>query len=221
MPITAIVVDVEGTTSPTAYVYDVMYPYARDRFAAWIAAHPDDPTIASIREHGDVVATLVQWSDDDVKATALKAVQGRIWDAGFASGELRAPFYPDAVTGLRRWHQRGLGLWVFSSGSVTAQQAWFGHSSAGDLAPLISGWFDTETGGPKKEPASYEHIACVIGAPPASLVFLSDVVEELDAARAAGWHTIGVRRPGDRWYDVGVAGHTEVASFDGLDGYLG
>src|SRR5690242_9416497 len=128
----AVVVDIDGTTSPTASVYDALYPYARSRSATWVAAHPDDAHAASLRSHGDVVATRTRWSDEDLKETALKAVQGRIWDEGFARGELAAPCYADAVDGLRRWHGRGMALSVFSSGSVTAQQAWFRHSSAGD-----------------------------------------------------------------------------------------
>jgi len=216
------VVDIEGTTSPTAYVYDVLYPYARSRFAAWVAAHPDDASVEEVRASAgdDVVAVLTRWSDEDVKATPLKTVQGAIWDEGFATGELLAPFYPDAADGLRRWHERGVRLWVFSSGSVTAQLAWFSHSSAGDLTPLISGWFDTETAGPKRERVSYERIIEATGGAPGRTAFLSDVVAELDAARDAGWRTVGVRRPGDKWYDVGVPGHPEVASFDDADVYL-
>ncbi|HVM65997.1 MAG TPA: acireductone synthase [Acidimicrobiales bacterium] len=218
----AIVVDIEGTTSPTAYVDDVMYPYARERFADWVRAHPDDPAVAEVRAAAgdDVAGTLARWSDEDVKATPLKSVQGRIWDAAFAAGELVAPFHPDAVAGLRRWHRAGTALYVFSSGSVTAQRAWFSHSTAGDLSPLVRGWFDTETAGPKKERSSYERISAAIGAPVGSTVFLSDVVAELDAARAAGWRTVGVRRSGDKWWSVGAPGHPEVASFDAVDALL-
>jgi enolase-phosphatase E1 len=219
----SIVVDIEGTTSPTAYVYDVLYPYARARFAAWVRDHPDDPSVADVRASGndDVAATLTAWSDADVKATPLKAVQGRIWDAAFAAGELVAPFYPDAAAGVRRWSQAGRAVYVFSSGSVTAQRAWFAHSTAGDLSSLVRGWFDTETAGPKKEPGSYARISASTGVPAASTVFLSDVGDELDAARAAGWRTVGVRRPGDKWYAVGTPGHPEVTSFDDVDALLG
>jgi enolase-phosphatase E1 len=210
--LTALVLDIEGTTSSTSFVYDTLYPYARERLPAWVAAHPDDPWVASLG--GGAVAQLERWMDADDKATALKAIQGRIWEEGFAAGDLTSHFYPDAIPALRRWRGGGRSLWVFSSGSVTAQRAWFGHSPEGDLRGLIAGWFDTETAGPKKEQASYERIAAVVGSSP---VFLSDVTAELDAARAAGWATIGVRRPGDRWYESGVGGHPEVASFDEVD----
>jgi enolase-phosphatase E1 len=211
----AVVLDIEGTTSSTSFVYDTLYPYARERLAAWVANHPDDPWVRSIP--GDVVGQLGRWMDADEKATALKAIQGQIWDAGFAAGELTSHFYPDAIPALRRWHRLGRALWVFSSGSVTAQMAWFAHSPEGDLRGLIAGWFDTETAGPKKEPRSYRRIAAAVGSGP---WFLSDVSAELDAAREAGWRTIGVRRPGDRWYEAGVGDHPEVASFDDVDALL-
>jgi enolase-phosphatase E1 len=214
-----LVLDIEGTTSSTAFVYDTLYPYSRTRLAGWVAAHPDDEWVRVAGEAGggDAVAALTRWMDADEKVTALKAIQGRIWDEGFAAGELVSHFYPDAVPALRRWHGEGRALYVFSSGSVTAQQAWFGHSPDGDLRDLVDGWFDTETAGPKKEPESYRRIAAVVGAMP---VFLSDVTAELDAARAAGWATIGVRRPGDRWYGAGVGGHPEVGSFREVDALL-
>jgi enolase-phosphatase E1 len=224
----AAVLDIEGTTSSTAFVTDVLYPFARERFGSWLEAHGDEP---SVRPHveairaeagdADIVATLNRWVDEDRKSTPLKAIEGWIWDEGFAAGELTSHFYPDAVPGLRRWHEAGVDLWVFSSGSVTAQRAWFGHSPAGDLTGLIRGWWDTENAGPKHEPDSFRRISPAIGAAPAETAFLSDVVAELDAARTAGWRTIGVRRPGDRWYAEGVPGHPEVSSFDEVDALLG
>jgi enolase-phosphatase E1 len=211
----AVVLDIEGTTSSTAFVYETLYPFARERLAGWVAAHPDAPEVTDVRALGpDVVITLTRWMDADDKVTALKSIQGWIWDEGFGSGELVSDFYPDAIPAMRRWHAGGRSLWVFSSGSVRAQQAWFGHSPEGDLRPLISGWFDTADPGPKKEPASYRAIAGSIGVEPAEIVFLSDVAAELDAARAAGWATIGVRRPGEQWTDAGVGDHPEIASFD-------
>ena len=225
----SVVLDIEGTTSPAAFVYEQLYPYARARFARWLADHgADDDTaraIAQVREQiGDpavgpgapleqVVAALEDWSRRDLKVTALKTVQGGIWAQGFAAGDLTAPFFPDVIPALRDWHTSGLSLYIYSSGSVDAQRAWFGHTPEGNLRALLSGYFDTENAGPKKEPASYNVIADAIGCPAAQIVFLSDSALELDAAQAAGWRTIGVRRPGEPNFALGTGDHPEIASF--------
>ncbi len=225
----AVVLDIEGTTSATAFVHDTLFPYARARLAAWVAAHRDEARVRAqldavrqalsdpAADAATVVAQLERWSDEDVKATPLKALQGWIWDEGFAAGALWSHFFPDVIPALRRWAAAGHTLWVFSSGSVAAQQAWFGHSPEGDLRPLLAGYFDTENAGPKREPSSYARIAAAIRRPPAEIVFLSDVAVELDAARAAGWHTVGLRRPGEPCFAAGVGDHLAVASFAALD----
>jgi enolase-phosphatase E1 len=225
----AVVLDIEGTTSATAYVHETLFPYARARLAGWVAAHRDEARVRAqlhaarglMGEPGTdeaaVIARLAQWSDEDAKVTPLKALQGWIWDEGFVAGELTSHFFPDVVPALRQWASEGRSLWVFSSGSVAAQRAWFGHSPAGDLRPLLAGHFDTENAGPKREPGSYERIAAAIGRPAGEIVFLSDVTAELDAARAAGWQTVGVRRPGEPCYAAGVGDHLAVASIAALD----
>jgi enolase-phosphatase E1 len=225
----AVVLDIEGTTSATAFVHGTLFPYARDRMAAWVAAHRDEARVraeldAVRRLLGDpqadetaVVAQLLRWIAEDAKVSPLKALQGWIWDEGFAAGELTTHFFPDVVPALRQWAAEGRTLWVFSSGSVAAQQAWFGHSPDGDLRPLLAGYFDTVNAGPKRERGAYERIAAAIGRPPAEIVFLSDVATELDAARAAGWHTVGLRRPSEPCFAEGVGDHLTVASFAELD----
>ncbi|GAA2111410.1 acireductone synthase [Actinomadura alba] len=227
-----IVVDIEGTTGATGFVVDRLYPYSRERFAAWIDTHAGDPevtrAVAQVRDAlGEpdagtdrVVRALNDWLDRDEKATPLKTLQGGIWAAGFASGELTSHFFPDVIPVLRTWHAAGHPMYVYSSGSVSAQLAWFGNSPEGDLLPLFEGHFDTENAGPKRVAASYEKIAGAIGAAPDRIVFLSDLAAELDAARAAGWRTIGVRRPGEPHYDRGVGNHPEVATFDQADRML-
>jgi enolase-phosphatase E1 len=229
MPLRTIVVDIEGTTSATAFVVDRLYPYSAERFASWIDRHGDDPDIvravAQVRqligepEAGTdrIVAALRSWLAADEKVTPLKTVQGKIWQHGFATGDLVSDFYPDVIPALRAWTAAGHALYVFSSGSVAAQRSWFAHSPEGDLRPLVSGYFDTENAGPKRALQSYEKIASATGAEPAQTAFLSDVVAELDAARAAGWHTVGVRRPGEPHHARGVGDHLEVASFADLD----
>jgi enolase-phosphatase E1 len=229
MALRTVVLDIEGTTSSTWFVHRTLYPYSRERFRAWIAAHQDRPDvqrqIASVRELSGradadvdgVVDALHGWLDRDEKVTPLKAFQGWIWDEGFAAGDLTSHFFDDAIPEMRAWHAAGKRLVIFSSGSLSAQHAWFGHTPEGSLLPLISEHFDTENGGPKREASSYRKIAAELGEEPSSLVFLSDLVAELDAARAAGWHTVGVRREGDQYFEQGVGDHLAVTSFAQLD----
>ncbi|MDX5983854.1 acireductone synthase [Sphingomonas echinoides] len=206
----AILTDIEGTTSSIAFVAEVLFPYARAHLADYVAAHPAEtaPILAevAVTEPGDPVATLLRWIDEDRKATPLKALQGMIWADGYASGAFRGHIYPDAVAGLQRWHAAGIALYVFSSGSVPAQKLLFGHSDAGDLTPLFSGYFDTTTG-PKREAASYAKIAEAIGIAPADVLFLSDTPEEIAAAHGAGMAARLIDRAG---------GAGDIASFNDL-----
>ena len=159
-----VVIDIEGTTSSTAFVTGRLYPYSAGRFASWIADHQTDPAtsraVAQVRELiGDrsagpdrVVATLLDWLASDQKVTPLKTLQGLIWERGFASGDLVAHFYPDAIPALRAWKAADHGLYVFSSGSAAAQRAWFGHSPEGDLC-LRNSAISPRYGGPGKTTA--------------------------------------------------------------------
>ena len=221
----AIVLDIEGTTGATEFVFRTLFPYARARFRAYLTEHADEPAtqrlLADVRtEIGEpdadterIVAALEDWTDRDVKATPLKTLQGWIWDDGFARGDLTSHFFADVVPELRRWHDAGLELAVFSSGSVDAQRAWYAHTPDGDLTSLISAHFDTANAGPKKEPDSYRKIAAALAIEPDEILFLSDVQGELDAARAAGWETIGVRRAGEPAEAAGIGDHREIATF--------
>jgi len=198
--IRAIVTDIEGTTSSIDFVRDVLFPYARQRLPAFVETHGDKPEVQhwlheAAREAGlveasrqEVIELLLQWIDQDRKATPLKALQGMIWKDGYENGDYRAHLYPEVAGRLRDWRAEGLRLYVYSSGSVPAQKLFFGYSEAGDLLPLFAGYFDTEIGG-KRETASYQRIAEAIGEQPAHLLFLSDIVEELDAAAEAGFQT--------------------------------
>jgi enolase-phosphatase E1 len=229
VPLRTVVLDIEGTTSATRFLVDHLYPYSEQRFADWLHTHAEEPdtatAVAQIRElTGEpsagtdrLAGVLRDWLAEDRKATPLKTIQGLIWAEGFAAGELHSHLYPDVVPALRAWHAAGLQLHVFSSGSVTAQRSWFAHTPDGDLRPLLSGFFDTANAGPKRDAESYRTIAAATGARPERIVFLSDVRAELDAARAAGWHTVGVRRCGEPHYTAGVGDHLAVAAFDELD----
>ena len=203
--VSCVIVDIEGTTSATSFVYDRLFPYSRARLADYL----DDPRAAGVTglvaaELGvtdpareDVVTALHGWIDADAKVTALKTLQGIIWDDGFACGDLVAHLFPDVAPALVEWHRAGLALYVYSSGSVVAQRAWFGHTDAGDLNSLFSGNFDTANAGPKREASSYARITDAIGQPGERLLFLSDVAAELDAAVTCGWQVAEISRPGE------------------------
>ncbi len=225
--IEAIVTDIEGTTTSLSFVHDVLFPYARERIEAFVRARAGDPAVAEAlrgvaAEEGrelsldEAIATLVRWIDEDRKVTPLKALQGLLWTDGYREGDYVGHVYDDAVRWLRRWHEDGVRLYVYSSGSVRAQKLLFAHTGAGDLTPLFSGYFDTTTGG-KKEAASYRAIAAEIGRPPERIAFLSDVVAELDAAREAGMVTVHLVRDGD----LGErAAHPPARDFDGAASLL-
>ncbi|UXI67100.1 acireductone synthase [Tahibacter amnicola] len=204
--IRAIVTDIEGTTSSISFVKDVLFPYAAEHLPAFVASHGDKPDVktwldATARDagldpadRGAIVATLLAWIREDRKATPLKALQGMIWADGYESGAYRAHMYPEVAKQLRDWKASGLPLYVYSSGSVAAQKLFFRYSEAGDLTPLFDGYFDTEIGG-KREAGSYARIAEAIGVEAKAILFLSDIAEELDAARAAGLQTTWLCRP--------------------------
>jgi enolase-phosphatase E1 len=192
----AIVTDIEGTTSSIAFVHEVLFPYSRARLADYVAHHADalESELKEVRaEAADAaldtagcVDLLLEWHDADRKIGPLKAIQGLIWADGYAQGLLKGHVYPDAAAGLKRWHDQGIALYIYSSGSVAAQKLIFGCSDHGDLTPLLSGHFDTAVGG-KREVASYQAIASAVDLAPEEILFLSDVEEELAAAREAGF----------------------------------
>ena len=220
--IKAILTDIEGTTSSLAFVKDVLFPYARAHMAEFIHARAHEPVVrAQLDEVSrlagraltieETIAQLVSWIDADKKITPLKALQGLIWEAGYKHGDYQGHMYEDAVCWLRRWKEQGLMLYVFSSGSVLAQKLLFGHTAWGDLTPLFSGYFDT-TIGSKREAGAYRAIVGKIGLKPSEILFLSDIREELDAARMAGMRTTQVLREGV----TPAAGHPQARQFDDI-----
>lgn len=220
----AVITDIEGTTSSISFVHDTLFPYARERLRAFLHARGAAPEVraqveavaveAGCAPLADAVAdVLLAWMDEDRKATPLKALQGMIWAQGYTTGALHGHVYDDTPVFLRRWRAAGRTLHVYSSGSVEAQKLIFGHSVAGDLSPLFSGWFDTRVGA-KREPASYRVIAEAIGGPPEAMLFLSDVGAELDAARAAGMQTCQLLR--DDTAEPADA-HPQAADFAAVD----
>ena len=219
-----VLTDIEGTTTPIAFVHAVLFPFARARLAALLDS-PSAEAAAAIAEVARLapgvppLAALLGWMDADAKITPLKTLQGIVWDQGYRSGELRGQLYDDVAPALRAWNAAGVGLAVYSSGSVAAQRLIFGHSTAGDLAGLFGAWFDTTTGA-KRDPASYAAIAAQLGAAPGRILFLSDMGGELDAAAAAGLATCQLLRATDGTTVApghqGAADFTAVATLFGL-----
>lgn len=227
--IAAIVIDIEGTTSPTDSVREKLYDYTRRHLGQWLIDNQGgaaDPVIAETREltgrpaadPHDVAEILCGWLDSDVKAAPLKAAQGLVCAEGFRTGELHGEFFDDVPPALTAWHADGVRLYVYSSGSVRNQQDWFAHARGRELSSLISGWFDLANAGAKRESSSYRTIATAIGTAAAQILFLSDQSDELDAASAAGWAVLGIVRPGEP--NSPRPPHRWVSSFADVPGYL-
>jgi enolase-phosphatase E1 len=224
--IAAIVIDIEGTTSPTSSVREKLYDYTRQHLGQWLADNHGGAADSVIAETqvlagqpdagpAEVTQILCDWLNSDVKAGPLKTAQGLICAEGFRSGELHGEFFDEVPAALAAWHDMGIALHVFSSGSVRNQQDWFATARGAELASLISGWFDLNTAGAKGESSSYETIAKTIGLAPDWILFLSDHPDELDAALAAGWSVVGVDRPGEP--NSPRPPHRWIHSFDEID----
>ncbi|MBR9925545.1 MAG: acireductone synthase [Gammaproteobacteria bacterium] len=217
----AVVTDIEGTTTDINFVHKVLFPYAQAKLPDFLRANADSPEVAEQisavrREIGDadatleaVIAQLLHWIETDQKVTPLKALQGMVWADGYQRGDFKGHLYNDVAPALRQWWQAGKALYVYSSGSVQAQKLLFGYSDEGDLTPLFSGYFDTHIGH-KREATAYQRIIAELDLPPEAVLFLSDVVEELDAAKQAGMQTLQLVREGTQ------AGNTHacVTRFD-------
>jgi enolase-phosphatase E1 len=210
--IRGVLLDIEGTTTPIAFVHDVLFSYARTHVRGYLAKHLDDEAVQAdirlLRDESEsdgfpaenldeIVAYINRLIDLDRKSTGLKSLQGKIWREGYSDGSLRAQVFADVAPALARWRVAGLTVSIFSSGSVLAQQLLFAHTEAGDLTPFISHYFDTGVG-KKGEAESYRHIAAEIEIEPSEILFVSDVVTELAAACAAGMKTALSIRPGNQ-----------------------
>lgn len=216
-----ILLDIEGTTTPISFVYDILFPFARERMRTFLndriadkdfaptlnalrkesdderAAGHDAPKVLLDAEQAHSAAEFALWlMDHDRKSTPLKEIQGQIWREGYENGVLKGVVYPDVHDALKRWKDAGLRVAIYSSGSVEAQKLIFGYSDRGDLRPLIDAYFDTTTGR-KKEEESYRRIADALEVKPADILFLSDNIDELHAANAAGVQVKLAVRPGN------------------------
>ncbi len=224
----ALIADVEGTIGPVAFVREVLFPYARQALPDYLRRHAGEPSVAPLIEAaaaeagtapGDldaVIRALIGWIDSDRKVTPLKALQGRVWEHGYAAGDYTAPVYPDALTFIADCNARGIAVYLYSSGSIQAQRLYCRHSTAGDIRPYIAGYFDTTSGG-KLDAASYAGIAGAIGCDPGRIVFASDHGPELSAAAQAGLQTLQLLRPGD----VAVTGEEPLPGHAVIDSFVG
>jgi enolase-phosphatase E1 len=207
-----VLTDIEGTLGPVAFVREVLFPYAAAALPSFIRRHAGDPQVAALlaeaaalggvstEDTEQVTGCLLDWIAADAKVTPLKALQGLVWEDGYRGGHFRAEVYRDALERLRSWQAAEVPVYVYSSGSIRAQELYFAHTFDGDLRPLFSGFFDT-TSGPKQDPDSYRRISACVGVQPQDLLFLSDLTPELDAAAAAGLPTTWLVRPADTTVD--------------------
>ena len=210
MPVSCVLLDIEGTILPITFVRDILFPYAKQRLATFLRERREDPLVRDyvslcqdsiMREEGTRPSTeqlapiLERWIAEDRKHPGLKAIQGIIWEDGYRTGAFAPNLYEDVAPALRRWHRNGLRLALYSSGSEQAQRLLVEHTNEGNLVQLFSHFFDTRIGA-KTETSSYQRIAGQIGLPPQAILFLSDVEAELNAAAAAYLSTMQVIRPG-------------------------
>ena len=203
----AILLDIEGTTTPISFVYEVLFPYARAHFRDYLRDHPGAEAIALLEREAAAepdanrappageIATYVEWlMDRDRKSPGLKSLQGLVWQSGYRDGTLKGEVFPDVPPALERWRKRGIKTAIYSSGSVLAQRLLFSTTAFGDLTPLLSGFFDTSSG-PKTSPESYARIAGALECSAGEMLFVSDVKAEIDAARVAGCDAVLCIRP--------------------------
>jgi enolase-phosphatase E1 len=224
--------DVEGTVAPISLVSEQLFPYARAHVAGFLKQNLSRPEVQNdlkllaeenraeqseesptfgieIRNELHARAYLLWLMDQDRKSTALKSLQGKMWKAGFEGGALKGTLFADVPEAFARWASQGK-VAIYSSGSVEAQQLLFRYSTYGDLTPFISSYFDTRTGA-KLDSASYAAIAAELSVDSAEVIFFSDVVRELDGARAAGCQTRLVVREGNAPVED-AHGHEAVAT---------
>jgi enolase-phosphatase E1 len=222
--IKAILTDIEGTITRITFVKDILFPYAAEHLPNFVRTQHADPAVAAqieaVRQElnkpdatlDEVINALLTWIAEDKKITPLKQLQGLIWQTGYEQGDFTGHLYPDAMAFLNAMDAQDIALYVYSSGSVKAQQLLFAYSDFGDVRPLFKDYFDTKVGG-KKEPQSYLTILTQLPYHANEVLFLSDVVEELDAAKAAGMATLQLWRDNQTYSEQ----HRKISDFEQFD----
>lgn len=202
--------------TPVDFVYKTLFPYASRKLESFILEHFREPEITSLirqlhmqRDADDSQALHPpSWIDEQVesrlrsciefckwlmakdsKATPLKSLQRKIWEARYAKGELQGEVYPDVPPAFKRWRLQRREICIYSSGSVFSQQLLFHSMPSGDLTPLIAAFFDTRVGA-KTETESYIRIAQTLTRSPHDFLFISDAVKEVIAANDSGMQAI-------------------------------
>ncbi len=231
----AILLDIEGTTTPIDFVHKTLFPFSKAKLGEFVSKNlPEMETeIVQLKKEyktdfaeqiygrnfdetqpETIINYLEFLIEADRKSTPLKSLQGKIWQKGYESGELRSEVFDDVPEAFERWKSENVLIAIYSSGSVLAQKLLFENTNHGDLTKYISAYFDTTTGA-KKEKESYKIIAGSIDLPAEEMVFISDVPEELDAARNAGMQTILSVREGNAPI-LEDTNHRIVQSFEGI-----
>ncbi|KTF13750.1 acireductone synthase [Pseudoalteromonas sp. H105] len=205
--IKALLTDIEGTITRISFVKEVLFPYAAAQLPTFVTANQQHTIVVEQidavktlidQPNADidtVINTLLEWIATDKKITPLKQLQGLIWQTGYENGDFTGHLYPDAYQFLQTQQQAGQQLYVYSSGSVKAQQLIFQYSDFGDIRPLFTDYFDTKMGA-KQESVAYQNIISQLPFVANEVLFLSDVVAELDAAKNAGLKTLLLIRDG-------------------------
>ena len=221
----AVLLDIEATVCPIHFVSRCLFPYAYSRIEGWLGEHAQNGEVQRLieefrRERPDLPANISAVAGHvreligaDRKSTALKELQGLIWHDAWVRGEFVSPVFPDVARALRRWNESGAVVAIYSSGSTTAQRDFFRYTSEGDLSTWIGGYFDTRYGA-KREMESYQRIAEAMAVPPDSILFVSDVAAELDAASGAGMRAVLAVREGNPRQNT--EGYRAVQTFDDL-----
>lgn len=218
-----ILTDIEGTTSSIDFVHQELFPYSKVKLDSFVRENLDQKFIQDILKETsdtlliesnqessteDCIKRLLEWIDEDRKHPALKNLQGHIWENGYKNGEIKGHLYPEVKENLLKWKNAGIILGVYSSGSVKAQELLFKYSVEGDVKNLFTYFFDTKVGA-KRESKSYLTIAQLTQFSPQDILFLSDIKEELDAAKNAGFQTLQLVRKND----VILGTHKTVKNF--------
>jgi enolase-phosphatase E1 len=211
-----ILLDIEGTTTPVDFVYKTLFPYASRKLEAFLREHAQESKTRALMEdlrsqheldakqglqppewlnssEEERLRSCVAYGQwliaKDNKCTPLKSLEGKIWQHGYESWELRGEVYPDVPVAFERWKRQEKIICIYSSGSTLAQQLLFRTTPFGDLMPHISTYFDTRVGA-KTEAASFRRISDSVAYQPEQFLFISDAVKEMEAARSAGMQAL-------------------------------